>query len=810
MKVLKFGGSSVGSVENLHRIKQILTAQEGNFILVVSAFSGVTNLLQELAKQSLAGDYDEALEQLYNRHQEMNLGLGLEQDSELNNWIEHQFQDLESICSGISILNELTDKSTARIMAKGELMSSRIIQQFLEKNGISTEWKDSRNLIRTDSNYLNAQLDYEQTEKICLSKFNTQKNYILPGFIARNAEDQDTLLGRGGSDYTATIIGSIINASAIELWSDVNGLLNADPRIVKEAKPIHEMSYEEAFEMSYFGAKVIYPPAIKPAMRRNTPVLLKNTLNPTDEGTRIHQYADRRYDKVLGVSTLKEISLFDISGVGLAGIGSAKTVLSALADAGVNVILISQSCSEQSICIAVKSEDVPKAKATLNQAFEQEINSRLVNPIEAKGNQVILALVGDQMKSQVGLSGKVFSALGENNINVRAIAQGASERNISIVIDEKDAGKAVNVVHERFFQDVIKRVNLFIIGVGNVGKEFLTILQQQQEYCKTHYKVELRVAMLANSSTYQFNVDGLSNEQIQNFPSESNAYSNIEELTGQIVAANLPNSILVDNTASDVVAGIYAQLFQSSISVATCNKIASSSAYDNYHNLLELARQHNCSFKYETTVGASLPIIRTIQDMRLSGDSIQKIQAVLSGSLNFIFNNYDGSKPFVEIVKSAMEEGYTEPDPRIDLSGLDVKRKLLILARESGKTINMDDIGFKSFLPKSADKANSVDDFLQALQQEEPFFQNMLQDAQANDARLKVIAEMDGDQYSVSLKQVRADSPFYHLDGKDNIVAMNSLYYSSEPLIVKGAGAGAKVTASGVLADVMYVTNRSL
>ncbi len=811
MKVLKFGGSSVGSVENLHRIKDILIAQEQNYVLVVSAFSGVTNLLHELARQSLEGQYTEAFNQLRKRHDDMIDGLDLSTNYELIGWLDEQFADLNSICEGVAILNELTDKSTARIMAKGELLSSRIIQQFLQNNAIETTWKDSRKLIRTTSNYLSARLKYEKTEELCLSQFNTRKNYILPGFIANNDRGQDTLLGRGGSDYTATIIGSIINASAIELWSDVSGLLNADPRIVKEAKPIKEMSYEEAFEMSYFGAKVIYPPAIKPAMRRNNVVLLKNTMKPQDPGTKIHQYAeDQRSDKVLGVSTLKDISIYDVSGVGLAGIGSAKAVLGALSDADINVILISQSCSEQSICIAVNTEDAIRGKEALERTFKKEIEKRLVNPITIRNNQVILALVGDQMKSQVGLSGKVFSALGENNINVRAIAQGASERNISIVIDEKDAAKALNVVHERFFQDVIKRIHLFIIGVGTVGEEFLKMVQKQREYCRKQFKAELKVALLANSKSYLFDEAGLSDDVLSQFPKEAMAYDHLDELKGKIVSANLPNSIVVDNTASAQVSELYDEFFSNSISVATCNKIAPSSDYAKYKQLKALAHQHNCSFQYETTVGASLPVIRTIQDLKLSGDEVQKIQAVLSGSLNYIFNNYNGTKPFVDIVKDAMKGGYTEPDPRIDLSGLDVRRKLLILARESGQTINLDDIKFKSFLPKSAEEAKSVDDFLTALANEESFFKKMYEDAQKNKARLKVIAQMNGHHYTVSLEEVQADSPIYNLDGKDNIVALTTNFYQPEPLIVKGAGAGAKVTASGVLADVMYVVNRGL
>ncbi len=811
MKILKFGGVSVGSAENLFRIKDIIQSEKENYILVVSAFSQVTNALQKLSHDAVNEHFIATYNSIYERHFKMIDELGLNHEDELINWVKLELNDLKLVCEGVSILGELTPKSTARILAKGELLSSRIIHSFLTKNNIQTEWLDSRHLIRTDSNYLNAAVDFVSTSTQCQSHIKTHKNYTIPGFIAQNDEGKDTLLGRGGSDYTATIVGNVLNAEQIELWSDVSGLMNADPRVVSEAKPIHEMSYEEAFEMSYFGAKVLYPPAIQPAMEKNIVVYLKNTMQPEHVGTKIHDYREtERGDKVLGVSTLKDISVYEISGVGLAQIGSAAETLKALSDAKVNVILISQSCSEQSICIAVKSEDALRGKKALENSFKTEIEKGWVNPIDIRDKQVILALVGDQMKSQVGLSGKIFSALGENDINVRAIAQGASERNISIVIGENDAHKAVNVVHERFFQDVIKKINLFVIGAGNVGKEFLSMVENQRNYCQEQFKAKLNVALLANSKQFIFNEKGLSNDQINSFPKDATPYTDLNQLQSKIVQANLPNSIVVDNTASEKVSELYADFFKHSISVATCNKIASSSPYDNYQNLMQLTKQHNCNFQYETTVGASLPVIRTIQDLKLSGDAIQKIQAVLSGSLNFIFNHYNGTKPFVDVVKDAMEGGYTEPDPRIDLSGLDVRRKLLILARESGRKINLDAIQFNSFLPPSTEKAKNVDEFLSILEQEETFFQNMYKKAEENNARLKVIAEMDGDNYKVSLQEVKSESPIYNLDGKDNIVALTTQFYQPEPLVVKGAGAGAKVTASGVLADVMYVVNRGL
>lgn len=810
MKIIKFGGSSVGSVSNLQLVLNILKSQEEHFVCVVSAFKGVTNQLQNLAEASLEGNHQPMIEEIKKFHKRMISKLLSNPSPKLQQCLADEWHALENISRGIYALQELTDKSTARIMAKGEILSSYIIAEFLEENGISIQRKDTRELISANQNYLNALVDFETTNQKCSVFFQSNENYIIPGFIAKNNADETTLLGRGGSDYTASIVGAALDATQIELWSDVSGMHNANPKLVQGTKPITEMSYEEAFEIAYFGAKVLYPPAIKPAMRSSIPVFLKNTLEPEHQGTKIHAIAEERSDKLLGVSTLSDISLVNITGVGLSRTkGSAKRVFEALEKANVNIILISQSCSEQSICFGLKSEDALLAKDALEQAFEKELKRGFLNSVEIKDNQIILALIGDQMRSQVGLSGKVFSALGENNVNVNAIAQGASERNISIVIDQKDEHKAVNVVHEKFFQSAVKKIHIFVLGVGNVGTQFLDIVEQQKEYCRKNFNVELRISLIANSKKYLFEKEGLDKFQIESFPQNGISYHSSRELSDYIIGKNLRNTIVIDNTASAEVSEMYSDFFGNSISLATCNKIASSSVFENFKYLQQLTKDHNCKFQYETAVGASLPVIKTIRDLRLSGDKIEKIQAVLSGSLNFIFNNYDATKPFVEIVQQAKDEGYTEPDPRIDLSGLDVRRKLLILARESGKEINLEDVKFDSFLPDAANKTNSVEEFMQILTENEAHFQDLYQDAQNNHAKLKVIAEMDGENYSVGLQQVSSDSPFYHLDGKDNIVALNTSLYQPEPLVVKGAGAGARITASGVFQDLMLIVNQS-
>lgn len=810
MKVIKFGGSSVGSVKNLHRVSQIIQQQNQPFIMVVSAFSGVTNQLQELGEKALKNDYEIHLTKLKERHvSTVKELIDINKQTNVLIDIQQTFLELEQICKSVFALGELSDKTKARILSKGELLSSQIIYQFLKQQNIEINYLKSSGCIKANGDFLNAKINFKKTYSLCKEQISTLKNYIVPGFIASNESNQITVLGRGGSDYTASVFACAINAEKIELWSDVNGMQNANPKLVKKTQVIRKMSYEEAFEMSYFGAKVVYPPAIKPAMQKKIPVWLKNTLQPQDKGTLIHVNSNDENNKVLGVSTLSDISMITVSGTGLSGKrGSARKVFQALEYADVNIILITQSCSEQSICFAINNNDTDTAKKALEKQFEHEIQSHQINPIDVSKNHVIIALIGDQMRHQVGLSGKTFSALGKNNINVKAIAQGASERNISVVIDAKDEDKAVNVIHERFFQNTIKKIHLFIAGVGNVGKQFIDILKEQKSYCKEHFKVDLKIVAVANSSHFLINNEGISFNEIENVKSNGKSYSSFNEFVEIVKNSNLRNSIVIDNTASDEVSKSYATFFKNSISVVTCNKIASSSDFKNYSTLKLLTKKHSCNFQYETSVGAALPIIKTIQNLNLSGDKIHRIDAVVSGSLNFIFNNYTKETRFVDIVKQAQKEGYTEPDPRIDLSGLDVIRKILILSREAGYEKNIKDVSFSSFLPDECMKTNSVEDFYQSLEKNEAFFKKVLEKATQNNAKLKVVAQLIDGNLKVGLQEVSINSPFYQLDGKDNIVAVYTQLYNPEPLIVKGAGAGARITASGVFADLMYIVNQ--
>jgi aspartate kinase len=809
MLLIKFGGSSVGSVENLQRVVQIVKKQTEPFIMVVSAFSGVTNTLQSLGENALKNTHQPILEALKERHFTMAKSLlPIHRQTNALVHIGKTTLALENLCNSISTLGELSERTQARIMAQGELLSSFIIGEYLNQEGVNVSYLPSEDYIVAQGDPLNAVVDFSQTQ-LRMQQIDTEASYIAPGYIAANPAGELVVLGRGGSDYTASIYAYCLGAKQVELWSDVNGMQNANPKLVKNTKVISQMSYEEAFEMAYFGAKVIYPPAIRPAMEKKIPVLLLNTLAPEEKGTRIHVATQGHTDKVLGVSTLSDISMITISGIGLAGTkGSARRVFQALEQADVNVILITQSCSEQSICFGIKTSDAQSAKEALEREFAQEIGS-LINPIERTDNHVILALIGDNMNHQTGLSGKVFSALGANGVNIQAIAQGASERNISVVIDAHDEHKAVNVVHERLFQEVIKRVHLFIIGAGNVGGQFIDIVYKQQEYFRQQYKVDLRVVMVANSRQYVFADEGLSQETLSLLStSGATPYASAEALAELIIATNRRNSIVVDNTASAQVAAIYPQLIRKSISVVTCNKIAGSAPLEQYTALMELVKNQNCDFQYETSVGAALPIIKTLQNLRLSGDTIHRIDAVVSGSLNFIFNHYNATTPFVEIVKQAQKEGYTEPDPRIDLSGLDVIRKILILSREAGYRKEMSEVVFESFLPEKSLETPSVEVFYKVLEENEAFFQDLYHRAQHKGAKLNVVAQLLEGDIKVSLQEIPASSPFYQLDGKDNIVAFYTDMYPTEPLVIKGAGAGAKVTASGVLSDVMYVANK--
>jgi aspartokinase/homoserine dehydrogenase 1 len=811
MKVLKFGGSSVANAENIQKVVAIVTANKEPQIIVVSALGGVTDALIKAGTLAEKTDevYKDVLQQLEKKHLDAARALlPVTHQSSCLSMIKQQFNELEEICNSVFYLKELSPRTKDRIVSFGELLSSKIIAAFLQSQHADHAWLDSRELIKTNSNFGFAQVNFERTNKLVVDTINGsgKKLFMTPGFIASDENHNTTTLGRGGSDYTAAIYAAAVNASSLEIWTDVSGMMTADPRWVPNAKSIARISYQEAMELSHFGAKVIYPPTIQPVAKKNISTWIKNTFAQNDAGTVIDNASVHEGDIITGISSINEVALLSLEGSGMIGIpGFSKRLFEALANEKINVILITQSSSEHSICVAVNTNNASRAKRAVDRTFEIEIAQQKLEPLIVETEQSVIALVGDKMKSHTGISGRMFEALGRNGINVRAIAQGSSERNISAVIAHADIKKAVNVLHEAFFESVYKQLNVFIVGVGNVGGRLLHQIQQQQKFLEEHLNLQVRITGIANSKKMFFADNGteidLKTWKEKLHKGEIMQLSNFVE---SIINKNLRNSVFVDVTANANVAKVYESLLSKAISVVACNKIAASSSYEHYSKLKSLAKEYNALFLLETNVGAGLPVIGTLNDLRRSGDTVTKIQAVLSGTLNFVFNHYNATRPFAEVVKQAQDEGYTEPDPRLDLGGTDVMRKILILAREAGEKIEMDDITNNGFLPAECFEG-TVDDFYKAMLKHEAHFQKLYKEAADKNCKLKFVAEYENGKASVGLKHVPNDSDFYHLYGKDNIVLFYTQRYPEQPLVVKGAGAGADVTASGVFADIIRV-----
>ncbi len=812
MKVLKFGGSSVANAENIKKVISIIQQpQYKKSITVVSAFGGVTDLLIKTGTEASVGNenYKETLSALEKRHIDTakNLLPVTSQSSCLSS-IKQQFNELEDICEGVFRLGELSSRTQDRIISFGEILSSKIISSYLLSIQINNEWLDSREVIKTNSNFGFAAVDFSISNKLIEEKIksSSQTFFIAPGFVASDAENHTTTLGRGGSDFTASIFAASLNVEDLEIWTDVTGMMTADPRWVPNARTIQHTSYREAMELSHFGAKVIYPPTIQPAMQKGIRIWVKNTFEPDAYGTLIEEITKQDGEIITGISSINHISLLSLEGSGMVGIpGFSKRLFEALANEKVNVILITQSSSEHSICVGINSADAAKAKIAVDNAFDYELKTEKVEPLKVEENLSIIALVGDRMRHHPGIAGRMFHSLGRNGINIRAIAQGSSERNISAVVSHNDIKKAVNVLHEAFFETTYKQLNVFIVGAGNVGGKLIAQIKQQQDYLLQHLNLQVRVTGIATSKKMLFTDNG--NEIDLNSWKESLLKSesmNLESFTNTILEKNLRNSVFVDVTANAEVASVYDKLLAKSISVVACNKIAASSAFDNYKKLKSLAKEFNAPFLFETNVGAGLPVIGTLNDLMKSGDKVNKIQAVLSGTLNFVFNNYDGTKLFAEVVKQAQDEGYTEPDPRLDLGGTDVMRKIMILAREAGEKIEMENITNNSFLPESCFNG-SVADFYKEMEKHEAHFKALYDAAAKEKCKLKFVAKYENGKASVGLQHIPSNSDFYHLYGKDNIVLFYTQRYPEQPLVVKGAGAGADVTASGVFADIIRV-----
>jgi len=814
MIVSKFGGTSVGSAKNINKVIQIVSNKNEKTVVVVSAFGGITNLLINASELAKNGDvkYKTTLNEIKSRHDKTIEELFKEEDrDQIKKYVSKVLGQLTETLNGVFLLKDLSDKSLAKIVSTGEIISSFIIARSMKNQGLNAVLKDSRELIKTDSNYISALIDNNLTYDNIKSFINSITNDVIvfPGFISSDSKNETTTLGRGGSDFTAAIIAKAVNADVLEIWTDVSGMFSANPKLVKQAKPIQQISYQEAMELSHFGAKVIYPPTIQPVLDKKIPILIKNTLAPSEKGTLISKNINGNQSIVKGISHIEDIALLTLEGNGMVGVpGISKRLFEALSQEKINIKFITQASSEHSICLAIDVSEAKKAKETIDKQFEFEIIQKKIKPLVVEKDLAIIALVGDNMKSHQGISGKMFSVLGNNNVNIRAIAQGSTEKNISAVIAKRNVKKALNSLHSAFFESHIKQINLFIVGIGNVGGKLLEQIKQQQEFLLNKLHLNLKVIAISNSKRMLFEANGIDLSNWKTLLNSEGKTADLNEFYKNVKNLNLQNSVFVDNTANNDVPKQYINYIKDSVAVVACNKIACSSDYDNYMNLKQLSREYNAPFLFETNVGAGLPIIDTLNNLIASGDKITEIQAVLSGSLNFIFNYFNDKTSFYDVVKQAGIEGFTEPDPRIDLSGVDVMRKILILIRESGKEMELEDIENNSFLPQNSLEADSVDDFMETLKTEAKHFNQIRQEAENKDCRLKYVAEYKNGKAKVGLQHIAKDHPFYNLDGKDNIVLFYTNRYKEQPLIIKGAGAGADVTASGIFGDIIRTGNK--
>ncbi|RMG87870.1 MAG: bifunctional aspartate kinase/homoserine dehydrogenase I [Bacteroidetes bacterium] len=815
MKVLKFGGSSVAKPERIKGVAEILKEyylKGEKFTVVFSAFGGVTDQLIEMSSLAAAGDpkYETVFETFTLRHQSaiQSLLQGNAQKEALEE-IKRNHEVLKNLLYGVFLVREASPRTMDYVLSFGERSSAFIISHYLRQEGINAAYLDARKIIKTDKGFGSAKVDFETTFTNIKSYYEQNPAiHIVTGFIASAKGGLTTTLGRGGSDYTAAILAAGLDAKHIEIWTDVNGVLTADPRKVKKAFTIPTMTYAEAMEMSHFGAKVIYPPTLQPALKKNIPIYIKNTFNPTFEGTFISSHADMNGHAVKGISSIPKIALLTLSGSGLFGVpGIAARLFSSLALEGINIILITQGSSEYAISFAVQPEHAKKAKKRVELEFEYEIEKGHVDPVKIEDNLSVVAIIGENMRYRPGIAGRMFQALGKNGINAVAIAQGSSELNISVVIPNTDEAKALNALHEAFFLSDTKELHVFMVGVGLIGSTLMEQILKQSEFLKKHRGLEIKIVGLANTKKMLFDETGIDLSDWKTRLEQAEMPSDIALFVQKMKAFNLSNTIFIDNTASDFVAGFYETILDSSISISTPNKIATSSAYLQYQRLKTIAQKRGVQFLYETNVGAGLPVISTLNDLINSGDQILKIEGVLSGSLSFIFNSFKKGTSFSDIVKTAQSKGYTEPDPRIDLNGIDVRRKLIILARETGLPLESKEVHIENILPDKVRNAQSVEAFFEELEKANDHFEQMRQKAEKENKVLRMVASLENGKAHIGLQSVSADHPFYSLSGSDNMIVFTTARYKERPLVIRGPGAGAEVTAAGVFAEIISIGN---
>ncbi|MDR6786223.1 aspartokinase/homoserine dehydrogenase 1 [Pedobacter africanus] len=815
MNILKFGGTSVGSVESIRALIGILKERKGaeKPVVVLSAMGGVTNSLLQMAENARnAQDYADDLKKIEQKHFDVIRALlpAIAQNPVLTR-LKIYFNELEDILQSVYNLRELSLQTKDLILSYGERCSNVMVSHIARQHFANAEYVDGSELIKTDSNFGQAKVNTYLTETLIRDFYesNADKLLFVTGFISSNDEGRITTLGRGGSDYTAAIWGAALNADEIEIWTDVDGMLTADPRIVKKAFSLPELSYTEAMELSYFGAKVIYPPTMIPAFLKKIPIVIKNTFNVDFPGTYIKHGVQTSKLPIKGISSIDEISILNLSGSGMVGkAGFAGRLFSLLSREQVNVVLITQSSSEHSITFAVKPADALKALSLINREFELELQARKLEYPEVENGLSVLAIVGENMKRTPGISGRLFSALGRNGVNIRAIAQGSSEYNISVIIGRSDLSKAVNAVHDAFYADLKKTLNVFCLGTGNIGKTLFRQLQDQMPFLAQNNDLQVKVMGVSNTRKMYLNPEGIDLSNWEKSLQQKGQKADLTEFIGQMKDMNLANCVFVDNTASHNPIQHYLDVLQSSISVVTCNKIGNSAEYDQYVAFKQAARKHGVDFYYETNVGAGLPIIRTLKDLMMSGDRIARIEAILSGTISYIFNNFKGERLFHEVVKEAQDLGYTEPDPRDDLNGKDFMRKMLILARDAGYALEEKDVTIESMLPAACLAAKSVDEFYAELQNNAAYFENLKNEAAQSQKVLRYIGKLEDGKVAITLQMVDDAHPFFMLSGSDNIISFTTDRYKDRPLVVKGPGAGAEVTAAGVFADIINVGKR--
>lgn len=825
MKVLKFGGTSVGSADNIQIVADIVEdyqRQGTSCAVVVSAMGGVTDRLIALSQRAAAGDeaYTDLLKELEEHHfRAARTLIGVQTQSRVFAYLKTLFNELDDLLHGIFLLRERSARSLDLVSSFGERLSAYLISQYMTERGLSAEFLDARQIVVTDQEFNHAKVDFKATNRRIKEYFYEHTALqVITGFIGATPDEETTTLGRGGSDYTASIVGAALDAEEIEIWTDVDGVMTADPRQVPTAFSLDAISYIEAMEMSHFGAKVIYPPTMLPVLSKNIPLRIRNTFHRAFPGTMIshdpyssvisESLKSSKTPAVKGISSIKEAALLALQGSGMIGIpGISSRLFGALARQKINVIMITQASSEHTITFAVSPTDADGAQRTMQEEFSVEIDAGKIDPPGVERHLSIVAIIGENMRQTPGISGKLFSALGRNGINVRAIAQGSSEVNLSVVIGQRNLSKALNTVHEAFFLSEKKTLNVFMAGVGLIGRTLLQQINQQDAYLLENRLLRINFVGLANSKKMLLDEAGIAPGEWRQELETRGDTSNIATFVRRMEEMNLPNSVFVDCTSSEEVVKFYPEVLTSAISVVTPNKLANSRPYGEYLQLKRAAMQAGVKFLYETNVGAGLPVIRVLQDLKDSGDKVYKIEGVLSGTLSYLFNSFTAGTTFSSVVREAQEKGFTEPDPRDDLNGMDVARKILILAREIGVPLELEDVTVENILPPACQEATSVDSFFNALEKHNEVFEERRQTAEASHKRLRFIATLEDQHASVRLLAVDDTHPFYNLSGSDNVISYTTDRYRERPLVVKGPGAGAEVTAAGVFADVISISN---